>query len=300
MKRAFIYRRGGLGDTLLVFPIFEILKREGFFITASGNRDYLKLALEVGWIDKIVSPVLDGEVEPPENFMIFHGETYDLRIIIGINGNIHPFPADREWIVEYYLRSLGLWEKSFSRILPVERIDPVKIGVQGFKSSKVQEFKAPEVLIAPSSGSRKKNFPPELIFAMKEIFPESVVIAGEADMWLKRYVEPVYLDTDIVKTALFLKEARLFIGADSGLSHLSAYLGVPTMIIYGPTDPVVWRPIGEKIVQIRPSGCPPCFPDGCEERRCLEDRKIIDKVSSLVSFFKVQGLNLFKVQEFKG
>ncbi len=41
-----------------------------------------------------------------------------------------------------------------------------------------------------------------------------------------------------------VRSARLFIGADSGPAHLAAQLGVRTLALFGPTDPVVWAPVG--------------------------------------------------------
>lgn len=41
--------------------------------------------------------------------------------------------------------------------------------------------------------------------------------------------------------------ARLFIGADSGPAHLAAQLGVPTLALFGPTDPGVWSPVGPRV-----------------------------------------------------
>jgi ADP-heptose:LPS heptosyltransferase len=42
-------------------------------------------------------------------------------------------------------------------------------------------------------------------------------------------------------------ECRLFLGNDSGTSHLAAALGVPTVAIFGPTDPGVWAPRGRDV-----------------------------------------------------
>ncbi|MFN3478952.1 MAG: glycosyltransferase family 9 protein, partial [Thermodesulfovibrionales bacterium] len=187
---------------------------------------------------------------------------------IGINGTVNPFPEDREWIVDYYMKKIFLGHRDYSNLLP-------------FKAEDMEDsdlFRE-RVIIHPSSGSRKKNLPPGLFLRLKENFADPLFVGGEADHWLSRFVMPYYFDHDIIKTASLLKRARLFIGADSGLAHLSAYLGIPTIIIYGPTDPVVWRPVGEKVLQIRPSDCKPCFPDVCKERHCLNvEENIIEAI----------------------
>ena len=47
--------------------------------------------------------------------------------------------------------------------------------------------------------------------------------------------------------AAILSQCSLFIGNDSGITHLAAALGVPTIALFGPTDPYVWGPRGKKV-----------------------------------------------------
>ncbi len=250
MKKALVYRRGGLGDTLLTFPILEILKKKGYHVTMIGNRDYIILAKHTGWADRIL-----GEI-PQEEF--------DKKILIGINGTVNLLPEKRKWIVEHYLSQTELFGYDYSRILPLEDT-----------YSKLSD----KILFYPSSGSKKKNLPERLIIKIIRLLNNPVVVAGEADEWLRDIYDDIFiLDKDIIRTASILRSARLFIGADSGLSHLSSYLGVKTMIIYGPTDPVIWKPIGRDILEIRPSLCPPCFPLTCKSRECLEDENIHEEI----------------------
>ena len=39
--------------------------------------------------------------------------------------------------------------------------------------------------------------------------------------------------------------ASAFVGNDSGISHLAAAIGTPGVVLFGPTDPRRWRPLGE-------------------------------------------------------
>ncbi len=41
--------------------------------------------------------------------------------------------------------------------------------------------------------------------------------------------------------------ARVFIGNDAGPTHLAALLGTPTVAIFGPTSPIIWRPLGQNV-----------------------------------------------------
>lgn len=49
-----------------------------------------------------------------------------------------------------------------------------------------------------------------------------------------------------------LKGARVFVGCDSGPTHLAAALGVRTVVLFGPTDPAVWGPIGPAVRILAP------------------------------------------------
>ena len=51
----------------------------------------------------------------------------------------------------------------------------------------------------------------------------------------------------LCRLAAVLIESRGYIGNDSGVSHLAGALGVPTVAIFGPTDPAVWAPRGPEI-----------------------------------------------------
>jgi ADP-heptose:LPS heptosyltransferase len=45
----------------------------------------------------------------------------------------------------------------------------------------------------------------------------------------------------------------MFIGHDSGISHLAAAVGTPSLLLFGPTDPEIWAPVGEHVRILRAS-----------------------------------------------
>jgi heptosyltransferase-2 len=69
-----------------------------------------------------------------------------------------------------------------------------------------------------------------------------------------------------------LKFCTVFIGQDSGLTHISASLGVPTLGIYTATDPKRTAPLGKKVsVLYKPISCSPCWgKKKCKELMCLK------------------------------
>jgi ADP-heptose:LPS heptosyltransferase len=69
-----------------------------------------------------------------------------------------------------------------------------------------------------------------------------------------------------------LEQVGGFIGHDSGLSHLAAFLGLPVLAIFGPSDPRRWKPWGPRVSVLRADlKCQPCFetsPENCPEDTC--------------------------------
>jgi len=56
---------------------------------------------------------------------------------------------------------------------------------------------------------------------------------------------------DLLGLLSALSGANLFIGNDSGPGHLAGLLGIPTISLFGPTDPARWKPLGPKVRVLR-------------------------------------------------
>jgi ADP-heptose:LPS heptosyltransferase len=70
-----------------------------------------------------------------------------------------------------------------------------------------------------------------------------------------------------------LKKAKLFVGIDSGVMHMASALDIPTIGIFGPTDPFYVAPQNKKSMVVRQDlACSPCYlRTPCYKRRCLEE-----------------------------
>jgi len=122
------------------------------------------------------------------------------------------------------------------------------------------------VLIHPGSGSREKCWPVssfiDLIQKLHDAGSEVRVLLGEVE--LERLsadekgrleaVAPVIKPATYVDLYAALSAGAGFIGHDSGPTHLAAMMGLPTLALFGPSDPAVWRPIGPRavILQLSP------------------------------------------------
>jgi heptosyltransferase II len=90
--------------------------------------------------------------------------------------------------------------------------------------------------------------------------------------------------TDLRNGILAMAAARLAISNDSGLMHIAAALGTPTMGIFGPTSPYLWAPLNglAATVQTRTHvPCQPCHRPVCRmnDHRCMRDIPASDVVA---------------------
>lgn len=108
----------------------------------------------------------------------------------------------------------------------------------------------------PGSGSPRKNWPPvrfrELAALARQSGRRVLWIEGEADARAVAEArgadanEPVARALELPVLAAVLARAGVYIGNDSGVSHLAAATGAPTLAVFGPTDPVRWAPRGRR------------------------------------------------------
>jgi len=100
-------------------------------------------------------------------------------------------------------------------------------------------------VIHPFSGSRKKCWPlerfEELARRLGERMPVKWCAGPEDDLPGAMRFEDLY------QLACWLASARIYIGNDSGPSHLAAAAGTPVVALFGPSDPAVWAPRGPRV-----------------------------------------------------
>ena len=68
-----------------------------------------------------------------------------------------------------------------------------------------------------------------------------------------------------------------YVGNDSGISHLAAFLGIPTVVIFGPSDAVRWRPLGANVRVVTPSES--CRQDIDAKRAGISEDKIFSQIA---------------------
>lgn len=111
--------------------------------------------------------------------------------------------------------------------------------------------------------------------AWQELGLETVVGWGpeESDLIPSFVAEPhvrVIPDWGLDRLTEVIRRARAFLGADTGAMHLAALMGVPTLALLGPTDPLVNRPFGDRFRVLHRQGIDrPCKGTGCPHERCM-------------------------------
>ncbi len=123
----------------------------------------------------------------------------------------------------------------------------------------------PVVALHSGSGSERKNWPvqnwlglAESLLADKNFTGSLLVVSGEADEVQAQAFHSLKANPRIrfahnlplPKLAAVLGKT-VFLGHDSGISHLAAAAGATCILLFGPTDPAIWAPMNQKVEVIR-------------------------------------------------
>jgi ADP-heptose:LPS heptosyltransferase len=100
-------------------------------------------------------------------------------------------------------------------------------------------------VIHPVAATTEKTWPAERFLAVARRVAheyEPLFIGGPGDD-LSAFSEfKTIAGAPLQKTKALLAGASLFLGNDSGPAHMAAAFGVPVVVLFGPSDPVVWAP----------------------------------------------------------
>ncbi len=140
----------------------------------------------------------------------------------------------------------------------------------------------------------------ELATALRQRGLRTVITGARGD---GDYLDQIWRDADVMRLdgdlewpelTAAIRDAQVYVGPDTAITHLAAATGVPTVALYGPTDPRLWGPWpvggldqpwnaagtiqqrGNVWLVQNPLPCLPCQLEGCERRldsysRCLDE-----------------------------
>lgn len=112
------------------------------------------------------------------------------------------------------------------------------------------------VVIQPGSGGLHKCWHPDNFLAIaKELRSKSVEVVFllgpvEQERFSNSTIKDInsvarcLTDLSLTQVVWFLSCSDGFLGNDSGLTHLAAGMGIRTLVVFGPTNPTVYKPVG--------------------------------------------------------
>jgi len=247
--RRLAIRPGAIGDFIVSLPALESLRTDYFEIwTASAHlpliqfadraRSIVSTGLDLLGIAQSPPPGLVEQLRGFDSIVSWYGanrpEFRDLVHSLSLPFTFFPaLPAwdSRVHAVDFYLEQTRLIARSIGDGVP--RIScPVRRG----------NF----AVIHPFSGSPSKNWPLANFRALARELETCMPVrwcGGPADPPLEGAVRIA----DLCELACFLASARLYVGNDSGITHLASAVGTPVVALFGPTDPAIWAPRGQRV-----------------------------------------------------
>jgi ADP-heptose:LPS heptosyltransferase len=152
--------------------------------------------------------------------------------------------------------------------------------------------------IAPGSGAREKNWPEENFLAVAQWWRrttggEALALVGPVEEergGAERLAKSCRMARGLTleQAGALLRRSDLFLGNDSGISHLAGAVGAYSVVLFGPSDPRQWAPRGKRVAVLqRNTACSPCAAEtmkSCPHHACLTEfspRDVIGRIADL-------------------
>jgi hypothetical protein len=256
--RRLAIRPGAIGDFIVSLPALECLAGldAGDWLevwTASAHVPLVRFADRVRGIAGTGLDLL-GVAEPParlleelagfDSIVSWYGANRpEFRALVGSLGLpftfFHALPAAAGGVhaVDFYLEQVrSLTDRSPDGV-PRIACRPEDAGIR-----ETADF----AVIHPFSGSPAKNWPLDRFRTLARGLERRLAVrwcSGPEDPPLAGAVRI----EDLYRLACWISGARLYVGNDSGITQLAAATGIPVLALFGPTDPAVWAPRGERV-----------------------------------------------------
>lgn len=281
IRRVLVIFPGALGDFVCVIPAIEAIagRHRGASIELMAQAELARFAvgrtaivrgysIDAPRVSRLFGESSAADPEAREffgryeriySFFASNHERFRNALAAATDGEVsfHPFrPVDdfpsEPHIAAAYLRSIGAATAPMRPRIEPNRDDLLAaseaIGSLGCDLSNL-------IAIFPGSGSPAKNWPLDKFAMLARILSANasvVFILGPAEsaieQRLRDYDLPILKDLGLGTIAGIARLASGFVGNDSGVSHLAAAAGAPGVVIFGPTDPARWRPLGPIVV----------------------------------------------------
>lgn len=258
--RVLVLRGGAIGDFILTLPVLRMLREAipGCHLEVAGYPAIAALAQAAGLADAVRSldhrtmAPLFAKNAPIDEELATHLRSFNLVVsfLYDPDGLLRA-SLDRiavKTVIECSPQVQNDGEHASRQLAcGLERIamflDDAHLLRAHFERA---EGTSKRIAIHLGSGSEKKNWPVECWLRLAETFPkhEVVFITGEAEEARGLCVKggERWHALPLTELAMRLCGCAAFFGHDSGISHLAAACGVPSLLLFGPTNPAVWAP----------------------------------------------------------
>lgn len=151
--------------------------------------------------------------------------------------------------------------------------------------------------VVPSATYQSKSWPMEKFVSLAMMMKDryglvSLILWGPGEEEVARSVArsvPGAIcapETGIARLGALISELRLIVTTDSGPKHLAVLQGVPTVTLFGPTDPAIWDPMSDSHEAIYLDlHCAPCKKQTCIPNRCLseiEPEQVLNRIAGIL------------------
>lgn len=271
-----ILRGGALGDFLLTLPCITMLRTRwpDAWITLVGNSTAAQLALIGGEIQEVHSQhearwaALYGSGPLPSELKNWLGK-FDLVLCFwpdpeGELATRFPLATNQTVIYAAARPCSAPAARHFC-----EALKPLGISVPAHFHHRLRAFQrqpSPEALplisIHPGSSSQTRNWPAPQWAALARIIDGQgasiLLISGEADKAELDAFSDIPLEHahnwPLPVLATRMAQCQFHVGHDTGISHLAASLGIPSLVLFGPSEPAIWAPQGTDIQTLKSEG----------------------------------------------
>ena len=288
-RNVLIFHSGALGDFILTWPLAvalgRLLPQSRIFYITHGQKGKLaekvlgieSADIESGWhhlfaesasLPGPAARLLDG-AQWVFSFVASEGSAWARNIarlapaarLVCLSQS--PPGGYSDHLTDYLVEQLHPWTAWEQGVIQILR----SIAQRGIAPRRSTSLGTPNLtVIHPGSGSPHKCWPPESYLELARRLnsargegPRPRVIIGEVELeqWPAARIDAFNAVADLRRPNSLTElldacaGAARFIGNDSGPGHLAAIIGIPTLSLFGPTDPARWRPLGPTVTVLR-------------------------------------------------
>ncbi|MBU1693361.1 MAG: glycosyltransferase family 9 protein [Verrucomicrobia bacterium] len=286
--RFLVLRGGAIGDFILTLPALRALRTRwpDAWIELIGYPYVANLALAAGLVDRVDSLDRAGIARffsaapdfPPDQvtyirsfdiiLSYLHDPTGMVRenlLLAGARQVLYGSPiVESGHAIEHLMKpleSLAIYADNDRPVLDI----PVEQRENGRRWLSEQRLAEPVLALHPGSGSPKKNWPIDRFVELargagRRFGFSSFYLLGEADREIAAPLERaapdavVLRETSLTQVAAVLSACRMYVGNDSGITHLAAAVGLPVVALFGPSDEACWGPRGPPVRVLKAEG----------------------------------------------